>query len=51
MARQLTALSQEGRSRFLFAALGSQAAQELATALLPVPAEEPKHSKGKEQEK
>ena len=37
VARQLTALTQEGRSRFLFAALGSQAAQELAAALLPMP--------------
>ena len=48
VARQLTALTQEGRSRFLFAALGSQAAQELAAALLPAPAEESRRSKGKE---
>ena len=51
VARQLTALSQEGRSRFLFAALGSQAAQELAAALLPAPAEESRRIKGKEQER
>ncbi|MGN0981305.1 MAG: DUF1836 domain-containing protein [Candidatus Limivicinus sp.] len=51
VARQLTALSQEGRSRFLFAALGSRAAQELAAALLPGAAEASKHNMGKEQEK
>ena len=35
VARQLSALSQEGRSRFLFAALGARAAQDWAAALLP----------------
>lgn len=39
VARQLTALTQEGRSRFLFAALGARAAQDLAAALLPAPGE------------
>ena len=35
VARQLSALSQEGRSRFLFTALGARAAQDWAAALLP----------------
>lgn len=39
VAQQLTAVMPEGRSRFLFAALGARAAQELAAALLPRPEE------------
>lgn len=51
VAQHLTALMPGRRSRFLFAALGARAAQDLAAALLPMPEAAQDRQTGKERDK